>query len=349
MSWTNKQVQKLLQLCRKGNLPSRIRISGKTRSQIHHKLEALRKCGALKTWFARPYTRAEDQAILAQLKTGKQLIEVAVPDRTAESMRHRLRVLRRRGRRINLIGTWSRKEDRFLITQLAAGKRPKDLVNPPGRTHEAVLKRLVKLRREKKLKLYFRTPGCHRAWTAEEIALLQDSRTAPGRTAIAIKAKLIELGLISINQKLSQAIKNAGRKTAEELELLRTFLEGEGRYWPGPLVADKFGCKMDYVCRFRKRLGLQLTHRDAIKDPVYREWHEQRMAKTIAKMYEGKYIRPKTVQELLKQMETDTLKPNGRSKLVQCRTCKRYWYFNERYFHAGLEICLACPVRRKAL
>lgn len=370
---TQQQRRKIVALAQKGTFPSKINIKGITQSQIHHVLEDARKSGELTIWFARPWSKTEDDSLLQSIQARIPTDKIKIEGRTPESIRGRIKTLRRKGTRIVCKPYWSMSQTRSLYAQLNAGKKPHE-IKVEGKTLEAVRKRIDKLHKKKKLTKYFRKPGVHVIWSKDELLKLatafeescggkdaakqiHQSGVLPNRNKRAIKRKLIELGYFQVNQKLSSAAKRSIHPTQDELDRLRSFMEGEGRNWPTVLIAKKFGYKKDFVSKRRSKWGLKLNPKLASNDPVYKKWYGHVVKFRSLKAYAGRYVLPlKTVSALLAMFQTETLQRSP-NKLVRCRSCGKQWYFTSDYFHVHfspddggrelLDVCLACKIKKR--
>ncbi len=192
---------------------------------------------------------------------------------------------------------WTEKEETSLIGQLRLGKKP-NKINIRNRSNRAINHKISQLRSQDKLDIHFLTP-----WSEKEDENLlgqvenknlNDIRI-PNRSVSAIYARiksLRELGhsITLVKRLRPQQIKARDRKKEVEkrkkdrkrkLVELKKLLKGEGRYWPSAVVAEKLSCNPDLIGRWRKRWGLQIVHKEAMNDPIYKERYARGTAKRL--------------------------------------------------------------------
>jgi hypothetical protein len=69
-------------------------------------------------------------------------------------------------------------------------------------------------------------------------------------------------------------------KRIARYQLLRR-LRKEWKCWPTVEVAKASGYSQNYIAFLRRQFGLQVVHEEAIFDPVYRAWHDEKERKRL--------------------------------------------------------------------
>ena len=139
------------------------------------------------------------------------------------------------------------------------------------------------------------------------------------------------------------------------------FLRKEGRYWPSSVVAKHFGYSQKQINRLRFFYDLQVVHsRRAMKDPVYKRWHNDREKKRIDNLRKTFCERQQVRQNNLDKKLQEFLRDEKKSMSKICSVCKKELPKTKDFFrgkkrttlsgktYIGLSsVCLACPSKRR--
>ncbi|MHB1316232.1 MAG: hypothetical protein ACYCZW_00025 [Minisyncoccota bacterium] len=252
---------------------------------------------------------------------------VKIVGRSSRAIDHQISALRKKGVNLDyILNPWTTEEDGKLLIQIGIELKNLDQIKIDGRTEDAIYSRIKVLRKHG-----FNIKPVKRLQSVQVLARMRRQKTQKNKEQI--EKKLLEL---------------------------KKLLYGEGKYWPSEYVANKLGCKSDWVGRWRKRLGIELVHSDAMSDPIYRKnFLTQVSARLGAKInIKRRKIEEERDKIYQKKLNVGRLEELFRkcciqrndSQLHQCSICKKIYYASETFFIVSKlgqtrkfgDICLAC-------
>jgi DNA-binding CsgD family transcriptional regulator len=265
---------------------------------------------------------------------------------------------------------WTKLQIESLVDQIVHLGKPLPLIDIPGKTRAAINNERKRLQCAGLLNGSF--AGRHvKPWTFPELkkltAFTQDYGFSasfiaqmgllPGRTKDSVSKMMGRHGLG--NPLIKERARQAQRFDARRREEFQRFLLGEGRLLPSVLVARQWGLAQKTVTAYRRRLGIQLSWREARSSDDFQRQHRKCAADFVAHTRERWRLwreRQKLTWERLRRQLAQL--PDCPPVRV-CQTCGGEWYAAREFFHvrtrhtaAGLRIsycriCRLCRAERR--
>lgn len=257
-----------------------------------------------------------------------------------------------------------------LVDQIIHQHKPLPEIDIPGKSRAAINNQRKRLQRAGVLNGSFAGRAV-KPWTFPELKKLttftQEYRFSasfiaqmgllPGRTKDSISKMMgrHDLGDPAIKERA----RNACRFDASQRDRFQHFLLGEGRLLPSLAIARQWGLAQKTVTAYRRRLGLQLSWREARSSEGFRRQQRRRAAAFVAHTRERwKQWRERKRLHWEKLRQQISQRPDGPPERV-CQACGEQWYATREFFHvrtrrsaSGVKtnycrICRLCRAERR--
>ncbi len=239
---------------------------------------------------------------------------------------------------------WTQSQIDGLVDQIVHLKRPLPDIDVPGKTRAAINNQRKRLQRAGVLNGSFAGREV-KPWTFPELKKLttftQDYRFSasfiaqmellPGRTKDSISKMMgrHDLGDPAIKERA----RNAQRFDSEHRAAFEQFLQGEGRMLPTIVIARQSGLAQKTVTAYRRRLGIQLSWREARSSEEFQRQQRKRAIAFVAhtrERWQQWRERKKTTWEKLREQLSH--RPDSPPARV-CQECGERWFATREFFH----------------
>jgi len=265
---------------------------------------------------------------------------------------------------------WTKPQLESLVDQIVHLGKPLPQIDIPGKTRAAINNRRKRLQRAGVLNGSFAGRAV-RPWTFPELkrltafthdygfsaSFIAQMGLLPGRTKDSISKMMGRHGLG--NPAIKERARQACRFHPRRREEFQRFLLGEGRLLPSIVVARQWGLAQKTVTAYRRRLGIQLSWREARSSDDFRRQQRKRAAAFVAhtrERWQRWRERKRLLWEKLRQQLAQRPDcPPART----CQACGEQWYAAREFFHvrtrgspAGVKvsycrICRLCRAERR--
>ena len=261
---------------------------------------------------------------------------------------------------------WTKPQIESLVDQIVHLGKPLPQIDIPGKTRAAINNQRKRLQRGGVLNGSFAGRAV-RPWTFPELkkltgfthdygfsaSFIAQMALLPGRTKDSISKMMGRHGLG--NPAIKERARQAQRFDPPRREEFQRFLLGEGRLLPSILIARQWGLAQKTVTAYRRRLGIQLSWREARSSDDFRRQQRKRAAAFVAHTrarWKQWRERKKLAWEKLRQQLSQ--RPD-RPPVRVCQACGEPWYAAREFFHvrtrrspAGVKIsyCRICRLCR---
>ena len=265
---------------------------------------------------------------------------------------------------------WTKPQIESLVDQIVHLGKPLPQIDIPGKTRAAINNQRKRLQRGGVLNGSFAGRAV-RPWTFPELkkltgfthdygfsaSFIAQMALLPGRTKDSISKMMGRHGLG--NPAIKERARQAQRFDPPRREEFQRFLLGEGRLLPSILIARQWGLAQKTVTAYRRRLGIQLSWREARSSDDFRRQQRKRAAAFVAHTrarWKQWRERKKLAWEKLRQQLSQ--RPD-RPPVRVCQACGEPWYAAREFFHvrtrrspAGVKIsycriCRLCRAERR--
>jgi hypothetical protein len=239
---------------------------------------------------------------------------------------------------------WTKTQLESLVDQIVQLHKPLPDLEIAGKTRAAINNQRKRLQRAGVLNGSF--PGREvKPWTFPELkkltAFTQDYGFSasfiavmgllPGRTKDSISKMMGRHGLG--NPAIKERARRACRFDPSRRGEFEQFLLGEGRLLPSAAIARQWGLAQKTVTAYRRRLGLQLSWREARSSDDFRREQRKRaaafVAHTRARWQHWRARKRLTWEKLRQQLAQRPDCPPQRT----CQACGEQWYAAREFFH----------------
>jgi hypothetical protein len=265
---------------------------------------------------------------------------------------------------------WTASQLESLVDQVIHLSKPLPEIDIPGKTRAAINNQRKRLQRAGVLNGSFAGRDV-KPWTFPELkrltAFTQDYGFSasfiaqmgllPGRTKDSISKMMGRHGLG--DPAIKERARQACRFDPLRREEFQRFLLGEGRLLPSMAVARQWGLAQKTVTAYRRRLGIQLSWREARSSDDFRRQQRKRAAAFIAHTRE-RWKQWRERKKLLWEKLRQQLAQRSDSPPARvCQACGEQWYAAHEFFHvrtrrspAGVQnsycrICRLCRAERR--
>ena len=265
---------------------------------------------------------------------------------------------------------WSQPQIESLVDQIVHLGKPLPEIDIPGKTRAAINNQRKRLHRAGVLNGSF-TGRAVKPWTFPELkrltAFTQDYGFSasfiaqmgllPGRTKDSISKMMGRHGLG--DPAIKERARQACRFDPARRDEFQRFLLGDGRLLPSTEIARQWGIAQKTVTAHRRRLGIELTWREARSSEEFRRQQRRRAATFVAHTRERwKLWRERkrlAWEKLRQQLAQSSVCPPARV----CQSCGEQWYAAREFFHvrtrctpSGVKIsycriCRLCRAERR--
>jgi hypothetical protein len=265
---------------------------------------------------------------------------------------------------------WSQPQIDSLVDQIVHLGKPLPAIDIPGKTRAAINNQRKRLQRAGVLNGSFAGREV-KSWTFPELkrltAFTQDYGFSasfiaqmgllPGRTKDSISKMMGRHGLG--DPAIKERARQACRFDPARRDQFQRFLVGEGRLLPSVEVARRWGIAQKTVTAYRRRLGIELSWREARSSEEFRRQQRKRAAAFVAhtrERWRQWRERKKLAWEKLRRQLAE--RPDCPPPRV-CQSCGEQWYAAPEFFHtrtrtssAGVKtsycrICRLCRAGRR--
>jgi hypothetical protein len=265
---------------------------------------------------------------------------------------------------------WTKPQIESLVDQIVHLNKPLPEIDIPGKTRAAINNQRKRLHRAGVLNGSFAGREV-KPWTFPELkrltafteeygfsaSFIAQMSLLPGRTKDSVSKMMGRHGLgnPAIKERARQACRFDPPRRAE----FQRFLLGEGRLLPSIVIARQWGLAQKTVTAYRRRLGIELSWREARSSDEYRRQQNKRTAAFVAhtrERWSQWRERKKLAWERLRlQLSQRPDCPPARL----CQACGERWYAAREFFHvrtrrspAGVKtsycrICRLCRAERR--
>jgi hypothetical protein len=265
---------------------------------------------------------------------------------------------------------WTKPQIDSLVDQIVHLSKPLPEIDAPGKTRAAINNQRKRLQRAGALNGSFAGRAV-KPWTFPElkrltaftqeyafsVSFIAQMGLLPGRTKDSISKMMGRHGLG--NPAIKDRARQAQRFDPSRREEFRRFLLGDGRSLPSITVARQWGLAQKTVTAYRRRLGIQLSWREARSSDDFRRQQRKRAAAFVAhtrERWNQWRERKKLAWEKLRQQLAQ--RPDRPPARV-CQACGEPWYTAREFFYvrtrrtpAGVKtsycrICRLCRAERR--
>ena len=239
---------------------------------------------------------------------------------------------------------WSQSQIDSLVDQIVHLSKPLPEIEIPGKTRAAINNQRKRLQRAGVLNGSFAGRAV-KPWTFPELkrltAFTQDYGFSasfiaqmgllPGRTKDSVSKMMGRHGLG--DPTIKERARHACRFDRRRREEFQRFLVGEGRMLPSMAIARQWGLAQKTVTAYRRRLGIQLSWREARSSEDFRRQQRKRAAAFVAHTRERWAHwreRKKAAWEKLRQQLAQ--RPDCPPVRV-CQCCGEQWYAAREFYH----------------
>lgn len=239
---------------------------------------------------------------------------------------------------------WTKPQIESLVDQIVHLSKPLPQIDIPGKTRAAINNQRKRLQQAGVLNGSFAGRAV-RPWTFPELkrltaftaeygfsaSFIAQMGLLPGRSKDSISKMMGRHGLgnPAIKERARQACRLDPPRRAE----FQRFLLGEGRLLPSIVIARQWGLAQKTVTAYRRRLGIQLSWREARSSDEYRRQQRKRAAAFVAHTRERwRQWRERKMlgwEKLRQQMSQRADCPSARV----CQACGEQWYAAREFFH----------------
>jgi hypothetical protein len=265
---------------------------------------------------------------------------------------------------------WTKPQIESLVDQIVHLGKPLPQIDIPGKTRAAINNQRKRLQRGGVLNGSFAGRAV-RPWTFPELkkltgfthdygfsaSFIAQMALLPGRTKDSISKMMGRHGLG--NPAIKERARQAQRFDPPRREEFQRFLLGEGRLLPSIVIARQWGLAQKTVTAYRRRLGIQLSWREARFSDDFRRQQRKRaaafVAHTRARWKQWRERKKLAWEKLRQQLSQRPDRPPARV----CQACGEPWYAAREFFHvrtrrspAGVKIsycriCRLCRAERR--
>ena len=265
---------------------------------------------------------------------------------------------------------WTKPQIDSLVDQIVHLSKPLPEIDVPGKTRAAINNQRKRLQRAGALNGSFAGRAV-KPWTFPELkrltaftqeyafsaSFIAQMGLLPGRTKDSISKMMGRHGLG--NPAIKERARQAQRFDPPRREEFRRFLLGDGRSLPSITVAREWGLAQKTVTAYRRRLGIQLSWREARSSDEFRRQQRKRAAAFVAHTRERwnqwRERRKLAWEKLRQQLAQRPDRPPARV----CQACGEPWYAAREFFYvrtrrtpAGVKIsycriCRLCRAERR--
>jgi hypothetical protein len=267
---------------------------------------------------------------------------------------------------------WTKPQIESLVDQIVHLAKPLPRIEIPGKTRAAINNQRKRLQRAGVLNGSFAGRAV-KPWTFPELkrlttftrdygfsaSFIAQMHLLPGRSKDSVSKMMGRHGLG--NPAIKARARQAQRFAPRRREEFQRFLLGEGRLLPSIAVSRQWGLAQKTVTAYRRRLGIQLSWREARSSDDFRRQQRKRAAAFVAHTRERwnqwRERRRAAWETLRRQLSQRPDCPPGRV----CQACGEPWYAAREFFHvrtrrtpAGVKIsycriCRLCRAERRRI
>jgi len=265
---------------------------------------------------------------------------------------------------------WTKSQIDSLIDQIVHLSKPLPAIDIPGKTRAAINNQRKRLQRAGVLNGFFAGREV-KPWTFPELkrlttfthdygfsaSFIAQMGLLPGRTKDSISKMMGRHGLG--NPAIKERARAACRFDPQRRAEFESFLRGEGRLLPSMAIARRWGLAQKTVTAYRRRLGLQLSWREARSSEDFRRQQRKRAAAFVAHTRERwKLWRERKRQGWEKLRQQIAQRADAPPPRI-CQACGEQWFATRDFFHvrtrrssAGVKvsycrICRLCRAERR--
>jgi|SRR5580658_5306129 hypothetical protein len=265
---------------------------------------------------------------------------------------------------------WTKPQIESLVDQIVHLGKPLPEIDIPGKTRAAINNQRKRLQRAGVLNGSFAGRAV-KPWTFPELkrltaftrdygfsaSFIAQMALLPGRTKDSISKMMGRHGLG--NPAIKERARQAQRFGPGRRREFERFLLAEGRLMPSVAVARQWGLAQKTVTAYRRRLGIQLSWREARSSDDFRRQQRKRAAAFVAHTRERwrqwRERRRLAWERLRRELAQRPDCPPART----CQACGEQWYAAREFFHvrarrspAGIKIgycriCRLCRAERR--
>jgi len=239
---------------------------------------------------------------------------------------------------------WTQPQVDSLIEQIVQLKKPLPEISIPGKTRAAINNQRKRLQRAGVLNGSFAGRDV-KPWTFPELkklttftqeysfsaSFIAQMGLLPGRTKDSISKMMGRHGLG--NPAIKERARLACRFDPQRRAEFERFLVAEGRLLPSAQVARKWGLAQKTVTAYRRRLGIQLSWREARSSDDFRRQQRKRAAEFVAHTRERwRHWREHKQRQWEKLRQQLSARPDAPPARV-CQSCGEQWYATREFFH----------------
>lgn len=265
---------------------------------------------------------------------------------------------------------WTKSQVESLVDQIVHLSKPLPEIAIPGKSRAAINNQRKRLQRAGVLNGSFAGREV-KPWTFPELkrltaftreygfsaSFIAQMGLLPGRTKDSISKMMGRHGLG--DPTIKERARRACRFDPHRREDFQRFLLAEGRLLPSVAIARQWGLAQKTVTAYRRRLGIQLSWREARSSDEFRRQQRKRAAAFVAhtrERWKQWRDRKKVLWEKLRQQWAQ--RPDSPPARV-CQACGEQWYAAREFFHvrtrrtpAGIKIsycriCRLCRAERR--
>jgi|HubBroStandDraft_1064217.scaffolds.fasta_scaffold86196_2 hypothetical protein len=239
---------------------------------------------------------------------------------------------------------WTKPEIESLVDQIVHLSKPLPEIDIPGKTRAAINNQRKRLQRAGVLNGSFAGREV-KPWTFPELkrltafthdygfsaSFIAQMGLLPGRTKDSISKMMGRHGLG--NPTIKERARHACRFDPRRRDEFQRFLLGEGRLLPSAAIARQWGLAQKTVTAYRRRLGVQLSWREARSSDAYRRQQRKRAAAFVAhtrERWRHWRARQRAAWEKLRQ---ELAQRRDCPPARVCQSCGEQWYAAREFYH----------------